>query len=284
MDGGQLEVWQAAILGAVQGLSEPLPISSSAHLILVPWLFDWPDPGGDASASKAFDVALHLGTLFGVVLYFWRELLRIVASAGRSLHTRSFATFEDRLPWYLILASIPAAVVGAAFADLFEGPLSNPVLVAIQLILFGIVLWAADSLFSSERAMETLNGRESLMIGLAQVLALVPGTSRSGITMSAGRVLRLDRAAAARFSFLMSVPIVFGAVLFKTYDVFVVGDGLPTGSASAFAVGVLTATITGIFAIAFLLRFVRNHTFTPFVIYRVGLGVFVLVVAAAGLR
>mgnify|MGYP001823656975 CR=1 FL=1 len=280
----QLETWQAAVLGIVQGLSEPLPISSSGHLVVVPWLFDWPDPGGDASASKTFDVAVHLGTLFGVVIYFWRDLVSIVASAWRTLRTRTFETFEDRLPWYLILASIPAALVGAAFADTFEGPLSDPVAVGIQLIAFGLLLWVADRFFASERVMETLNGREALFIGFAQVLALIPGTSRSGITMTAGRVLKLRREAAARFSFLMSVPVVAGAVLFKSYDTFVAGDGLPDGAAAPFAAGIITSTVVGLFAIAFLLKYVRNHTLLPFVIYRCALGAVVLVVAATGLR
>jgi len=279
-----LELWQAAVLGVVQGLSEPLPISSSGHLILVPWLFDWPDPGGDASASKAFDVAVHLGTLLGVVVYFWRDLGHILASAWRSLRTRSLATFDERLPWYLILATIPAAVVGAAGASLFEGALSNPVWVGVQLIVFGLLLGAVDHWAASERGMETLSGRDALGIGLAQALALIPGTSRSGITITAGRGLRLTREAAARFSFLMSVPAVAGAVAFKTYDTFIVGDGLPDGAVGAFLVGIASAAILGLLAIAFLLRYVRNHSFAPFVIYRVALGVLVLGVAAAGLR
>lgn len=277
-----LEDWQALILGIVQGITEPIPISSSGHLVIIPWLFDWPSVGGDDSFSKTFDVALHLGTLFGVVAYFWRDLARIIASAFRGMARRRFETYEDRLPWYIALSTIPAVIVGFLLTDLLEGPLSTPALIGVELILFGILLWYADTYLSRNRVFENLVARDAGFIGLAQALALMPGVSRSGITMTAAMARGFNREAAARFSFLMSVPVILGAVLLKTYETFVQGDGLPPGSTGTFAIGIISSTITGYIAIWFLLRYVRNNSFTPFVIYRIGLGLVVLLVA--GLR
>ncbi len=277
-----LEDWQALILGIVQGITEPIPISSSGHLAIIPWLFDWPSVGGDDSFSKTFDVALHLGTLFGVVAYFWRDLGRIIASAFRGMARRRFETYEDRLPWYIALSTVPAVIVGFLLTDLLEGPLSTPALIGVELILFGILLWYADTYLARNRLLENLVARDAGFIGLAQALALMPGVSRSGITMTAAMARGFNRETAARFSFLMSVPVVLGAVLLKTSETFVQGDGLPPGSADTFAIGIISSTITGYVAIWFLLRYVRNNSFTPFVIYRIGLGLVVLLVA--GLR
>ena len=277
-----LEDWQALILGIVQGITEPIPISSSGHLVIIPWLFDWPSVGGDDSFAKTFDVALHLGTLFGVVAYFWRDLTRIIASTFRGLARRRFDTYEDRLPWYIALSTIPAVVVGFTLTDLLEGPLSTPALVGVELIAFGVLLWYADTYLARSRALEALVARDAGVIGLAQALALMPGVSRSGVTMTAAMARGFGREAAARFSFLMSVPVVLGAVMLKFYETFIQGDGLPDGSTSAFVIGIVSSTITGYVAIWFLLRYVRNNSFTPFVIYRVALGVVVLLVA--GLR
>jgi undecaprenyl-diphosphatase len=274
-----LEDWQALILGIVQGITEPIPISSSGHLAIIPWLFDWPSVGGDDSFSKTFDVALHLGTLFGVVAYFWRDLSRITASAFRGVARRRFDTYEDRLPWYIALSTIPAVLVGVLLTDLLEGPLSTPALIGVELIVFGVLLWYADTYLSRSKVLENLVARDAGFIGLAQALALMPGVSRSGITMTAAMARGFNREAAARFSFLMSVPVVLGAVLLKGHETFVQGDGLPPGSTGSFAIGIISSTITGYVAIWFLLRYVRNNSFTPFVIYRIGLGLVVLLVA-----
>ncbi|MEW6583326.1 MAG: undecaprenyl-diphosphatase UppP [Actinomycetota bacterium] len=274
-----LETWQAAILGVVQGLSEPLPISSSGHLALVPWLFDWPSIGGDSSFEKTFDVSLHLGTLVGVVAYFWRDIVAILAGLWRALTRRSTSRFEERLPWYIALATIPGAVFGALGEKLIEGPLGEPAVIGVNLVLFGLVLLAADRLARHKRPLEALESRSALAIGLAQAVALMPGVSRSGITMTAGLSLGFTREAAARFSFLISIPIIAGAVAYKAATTFVTGDGLPPGSASQFAWGIVTSGITGFGAVWFLLRYVRRHSFLPFVVYRIGAGIFVILVA-----
>jgi undecaprenyl-diphosphatase len=263
----------------VQGLSEPLPISSSGHLIIVPWLFDWPSIGSDSSFDKTFDVALHLGTLVGMVAYFWRDIGAILAGLWRSIAKRSASRFEERLPWYIAIATIPGAVFGALGEKVIEGPLGEPAVIGVNLVVFGLVLYAADRLAARRFAMDALGSRSSFAIGMAQAVALMPGVSRSGITITAGLGLGFTREAAARFSFLISIPIIAGAVLFKGFTTFVTGDGLPPGSAPDFAWGILTSAVTGFAAVWFLLRYVRTHSFTPFVIYRVTAGLLVIAVA-----
>jgi undecaprenyl-diphosphatase len=275
-----LETWQAAILGIVQGLSEPLPISSSGHLELVPWLFNWPSVGGDSSFDKTFDVALHLGTLVGVVAYFWRDILMILGGLWHSITRRSASRFEERLPWYIAAATIPGAAFGAAGESLIEGPLGEPAVIGVNLIVFGLVLLAADRLARHRLVLETMNGRRSIAIGMAQAVALMPGVSRSGITMTAGLGLGFTREASARFSFLISIPIIAGAVLYKGFTTFVTGDGLPAGAAPQFGWGIVTSTIAGFGAVWFLLRYVRKRSFMPFIVYRIAAGVLVIVVAA----
>jgi undecaprenyl-diphosphatase len=264
----------------VQGLSEPLPISSSGHLILVPWLFEWPSVGGESSFDKTFDIALHIGTLVGVVAYFWRDILMILKGLWRSVTGRSLSRFEERLPWYVAIATIPGAFFGAIGEKVVEGPLGEPALIGMNLILFGFVLLAVDRLAKHRFVLETLDGKKALGIGLAQAVALMPGVSRSGITMTAGLAMGFTREAAARFSFLISIPIIAGAVLYKGFTTFVTGDGLPSGAAPQFAWGIVSSTIAGFAAVWFLLRYVRNHSFMPFIVYRIAAGVLVIVVAA----
>ena len=272
--------WQALILGIAQGITEPIPVSSSGHLAIIPWLFGWPSVGEDTSFNKTFDVALHMGTLLAVVIYFWKDLVGIVAGAWRGLMERTADDFESRLPWYIVVSAIPASVAGALLTGLFEGPLSEPWVIGVQLIVFGVVLYVADRALAHGKVMERMQMGDAAFIGLAQTLALMPGVSRSGITISAGLARGLNRESATRFAFLMSVPVIFGAGLFKGYETFVTGDGLPDGAASAFVIGIVSSAITGYFAIAFLLRFVRRNSFVPFVIYRCALGVLVLAVVA----
>jgi undecaprenyl-diphosphatase len=273
--------WQAAILGVVQGLSEPLPISSSGHLVVVPWLFGWADVGEDSSFNRTFDVSLHIGTLLGVVAYFRHDIMAITAGAWRSVRRRSLNEFEERLPWYIALGTLPAVVVGALFAGVIDEYLASPALVGVELIFFGLLLWAADRFMLGDRVMERINLKDSTFIGVAQAVSLMPGVSRSGVTITAALSRGYRRESAARFSFLLSVPAVFGAILYKCYETFVVGDGLPADARGAFFWGILTSTITGYIAIWFLLRYVRNHSFLPFVIYRCSLGVIVLAVVVA---
>lgn len=281
-DPAKLPNWQALILGLVQGLTELLPISSSGHLILVPWLGDWTYLKEHESFNKTFDVALHLGTLVAVVAYFGRDLARLVAAWFRSLARRSVETGEERLAWVVVVATIPAAIVGAAGESAIEDHLGEPWQIAILLVVFAVVLLLADRRPARRRA-DSLTAREGLALGLAQSLALAPGVSRSGITITAGRLLGLDRDAAARMSFLLLVPIVLGAVVLKGItDVLV--DGLPPGSTGPFVVGTLAAAGSGLLAIDWLLGYVRRRTYDVFVGYRLVAALAILVVIAAGAR
>lgn len=279
-----LSDWQALVLGIVQGLTEPLPISSSGHLILVPWLGNFPSIAADSTFNKTFDVALHLGTLVGIVAYFRRDVVRILADAWRSLRRRSLASVDDRLPWYIAIATIPGVVIGALGEKTITDSLSAEWLIGVQLIVFGLVLYAADRFGRRRRSLGELTGRDAVLIGMAQALALMPGVSRSGITMTAALMLAFNRDTAARFSFLISIPVVAGAVAYKSFTTFVTGEGLPDGAASAFVIGIVSAMVSGFIAVWFLLRYIRRKSFTPFVVYRVLAGLAVIVIAAAGIR
>jgi undecaprenyl-diphosphatase len=279
---GALSNWQALVLGLVQGATELLPISSSGHLILVPWLADWTYLQQDDEFNQTFDVALHLGTLVAVVAYFWRDLLGLIAAFFRSVWRRSIATGEERLAWFIAVATIPAAVVGAVGENFIVDRLGEPWQIAILLAVFGGVLWLADRR-PAVRTMETLTIRDAVMIGTAQAAALAPGVSRSGITISAGRFLGLDRDAAARMSFLLLVPTTLGAILWKGTTDVLFGD-LPAGWEGPFIVGMLAAAASGFVAIVFLLGFVRRHTYTPFVVYRLIVAAIVLLLIATGVR
>jgi undecaprenyl-diphosphatase len=271
----------AIILGLVQGLSEFLPISSSGHLLLVPWLFGWND-FDNASTEKAFDVALHLGTLVAAVVYFRHDLVVYVREGTRAVvDRRKPITREGRLAWLLLLSTVPAAVVGAVFSDQIDDQLGTPTIIAVSLILGGLLLeWADRS--TGRRTIDDFSARDAWVVGAAQALALNPGTSRSGITMTAGRFSQFDRDAAVRISFLMMIPVTAGAVLFK--GVGLASDGIPEGLAVPMVVGIVTSAVSGWVAVWGLLRLVRTHSFTPFVIYRVVAGLAVLVIVATGWR
>jgi undecaprenyl-diphosphatase len=279
---GAVSNWQALVLGVVQGLTELLPISSSGHLILVPWLFDWTYLEQHPDFNKTFDVALHLGTLVAVVLYFRHEVVELVVAWLRSVRRRTIVTDDERIAWYILIATVPAAIAGAAGENFIEDKLGDPWQIALLLAVFGIVLWIADR-SPQERRIRDLTAGRALRIGLAQVLALAPGVSRSGITISAGRFLRLDRDAAARFGFLLLIPIVFGAAVLKGVKDVLFGT-LPAGSAGPFVVGMIAAAVTGLFAIWALLGYVRRHSYTIFVLYRLLLAGFVAVLIITGVR
>jgi undecaprenyl-diphosphatase len=279
---GALTDWQALVLGLVQGATELLPISSSGHLILVPWLFDWTYLEQHDDFNQTFDVALHLGTLIAVVAYFWHDLIGYVAAWFRSVRRRSVQSPDERIAWFLFVATIPAVIIGAAGENFITDHLGEPWQIAIFLAVFALVLWVADQR-PTTRHMDDLSTREAVVIGSAQALALAPGVSRSGITISAGRFLGLDRDAAARVSFLLLVPITLGAVVFKGTKDVLLGD-LPDGWHGPFVVGVLAALASGLIAIDFLLGFVRRHTYTPFVVYRLIVAAIVILIIASGWR
>jgi undecaprenyl-diphosphatase len=279
---GKLSGWQALVLGIVQGATELLPISSSGHLILVPWAFGWHYLEQNPEFNKTFDVALHLGTLVAVVVYFWRDLVRLVRAWFRSVAARRISTGEERIAWYIVVATIPAAIAGAAGESFIEDHLGDPWQIAILLALFGVILWLADRV-PPGRTMDAIGWKGAVGIGLAQCLALMPGVSRSGVTITAARLLRLDRDEAARLSFLLLVPIVFGAAVLKGVKD-VVLEGLPPGSVGPFVVGMLAAAVVGLVAIWGLLGYVRRHTYGVFVVYRLAVAATILLVIAAGWR
>jgi undecaprenyl-diphosphatase len=277
-----LTILQAIILGIVQGLTEFLPISSSGHLILVPWLFNWHFLLINADLNKTFDVALHLGTFIAVLVYFWREVIKLVSAWVRSITSRSLADPEARLAWLLFVSTIPAAFLGVVFESFIEDRLGKPWIIAIMMIVFALVMYAIDHIAKLDRDLEALTWTDSILIGVAQAFALCPGVSRSGVTMMTGLAVRLDRESAARYSFLLSVPVVGGAALYKALHV--AKDGLPAGTAMPFAVGILSAAISGMVAIWFVLRYLKSHNFNLFVIYRIVVGVAVLILIVAGVR
>ncbi|RNC70690.1 MAG: undecaprenyl-diphosphate phosphatase [Desulfuromonadales bacterium] len=258
----------AAVLGALQGLTEILPISSSAHLILVPWLMGWPESG------LTFDVALHLGTLIALCIYFRRDIAELVVNgiAALSGGMRSQVT---RLPWYIIAGTIPAAVAGKTLEEPIEELFrSNPTVIAALLIGFGILLALADTLGSKRLRMDRVDLRVAITIGIAQCLALMPGVSRSGVTITAALFLGFTRETAARFSFLLSLPIVAGAGILKVGHL--VKQGIPQGELAPLLIGIGTSAFFGYLSIALLLKLVQRHSLYPFVWYRLVAGAAIL--------
>jgi undecaprenyl-diphosphatase len=279
---GRLSDWQALVLGVTQGLTELLPISSSGHLILVPWLADWHYLEAHPSFNKTFDVALHLGTLVAVIAYFWEDVARYLSAWFRSVGRRSVTTVDERIAWWLFAATIPAAIAGAAGEGPIEKHLGQPWQIAVFLAVFGVLLWLADRL-PQERQVGELGFWPAFAIGISQILALMPGVSRSGITITTGRFFRLERDAAARFAFLLLIPVVFGAVVYKGLKD-VVLEPLPAGSVGPFVVGTIAAAAVGLVAIDLLLGYVRRHDYTPFVVYRLLAAAIIVLVIASGWR
>ena len=244
-----MPIFLAIVLGLVQGFSEFLPISSSGHLLLVPWLFGWDDfagPNGD-SVKKTFDVALHLGTLVAVLAYFWSDVVVYVREGTLLVFSRKRPpTVEGRLAWFFVLATVPAAAVGALFEDTIDSALGSPFIIAISLILFGLLLGWADRL-GGTREIEEFKAPDALKVGVAQTLALNPGTSRSGITITAARWLGFNRDAAARISFMMSIPVIAGAVVVKSTGLF--NGEIDSDLYIPMAVGILTSAVAGWIAV-----------------------------------
>lgn len=276
-----MSLLHAIVLGIVQGLSEFLPISSSGHLVLVPWLFGWND-FSDVAVKKAFDVALHMGTLVAVVGYFWRDLSRYVGDGTRYvLRRKKDPTVHGRMAWMFLLATIPAAAVGALLDTWIDDTLGKPWLIGVSLIVFGLLLAWADTL-DGNRHEDTFTRRDAWRVGIAQALALNPGTSRSGITMTAARTAGFSRTAAARISFVMSVPVISGAVVFKLAKL--TQDGVPDGFITPMIVGVIAAAVSGWLAIATLMKVVSTRSLKPFVLYRIAAGIAVLLISASTWR
>ena len=277
-----LELWQAVVLGVVQGLTEFLPISSSGHLIIFPWLFGWPE------ADLSFDAALHLGTLTAVSVYFWRDLygmLRAVPSAlgapwlaGRPNNDGLTVRHRDaRLGWLIAIGTVPGFLAGVLGEGAIDAAFHDPaheqravVTIATMLIVVGVLMGAAERIAAHRRSMECLNWRDALIVGTAQALSLIPGTSRSGATLTAGLFREVRRADAARFSFLLGVPLVLGAGLKSVFDA--VQEGMSGTEVSVFLAGGLSSALVGFLAIWGLLRFLQRRSTMLFVVYRIGLG------------
>jgi undecaprenyl-diphosphatase len=276
-----VSIFHAIVLGLVQGLTEFLPISSSGHLILAPWLFGWND-FNDIEIQRAFDAALHLGTLVAVLFYlradlvpYVREGLKVVVAPKKANKT------IGRRAWMFVLSAVPAGIAGALAENWITEKLGTPALIAISLMLFGVVLVWADRQ-TGTRDLDSFSTRDALLIGAAQVLALNPGTSRSGITITAARKFGFSRDAAARVSFLMSVPVIGGAVLLKLTKL--ASDGIPDGLLTPMIVGIVSAGISGWIAMWGMIRLLRSRSFTPFVMYRFVVGISVLSILATSFR
>ena len=266
---------QALIMGIVQGFTEFLPVSSSGHLILVPYLFGWDDP---FITSLAFSVMLHIGTLVALLTYFKGDWLRLIPAGLATIRDRSFREDPDRkLAWALVAATIPAAIVGFLFSDFFETQIRQPGLVAVTMVVGGLILWIADRFGAQSRTVDDVTLPVATGIGIAQALALIPGISRSGISISAGRFAGLDRAAAARFAFLMATPITAGAIVFEARKL-LTGEAGVEVAVVPLLVGLVASLISGFAAIHFMLRYLRTRSLQVFVWYRFALVAIVLVV------
>jgi undecaprenyl-diphosphatase len=275
-----MSILQAIILGIVQGVTEFAPVSSSGHLILVPWLFGW-SIVQDPALNKSFDVALHMGTFIGAVIYFRHDLWRYIKAFFASIGQRRIETTDERLAWAIVIGTIPGMIVGAAFESTIEEKLGQPVLIAVMLAVLGVVLYVVDRVVRQDRDIDSIRPRTGLFVGIAQALALQPGVSRSGITITASRAIGLDRETAARFSFLLALPIIAGAGGMKAIDLAHTGF---QGYLPQFIAGFAAAAISGFVVIWFLLRYLRSHDFFWFMVYRIAVAVLVIGLVVTGVR
>ena len=283
-----MTVIQAIVLGLVQGITEFFPISSSAHLLLVPWLFGWHlysqlGPQAALDLEKTFDVALHLGTFIAILVLMRVEVWKILKAFFGSIQRRKVETRDERLAWLLLISTIPAGLVGVLFESFIEEKLGQPWLIAVLLIVFGGVMWAADSLSLRTSKLSSLRWYHALAVGIAQAAALAPGVSRSGVTLSALRGLKISRHESVKYAFLLTIPIIGGSAVYKGLKVAAHG-GLPAGTSLQFLIGAVTALISGYVAARFLMRYLRTHSLQGFVWYRFVLGALVLLLIAGGVR
>jgi undecaprenyl-diphosphatase len=279
--GATLTVLQAIVLGITQGVTEFAPVSSSGHLILVPWAFGWPILN-NPDFNKTFDVALHIGTLLGAIVYFRHDLARYLGAWIRSIRARSILTSDERLAWALVVGTIPGVIAGVLLESTIQDTLGQPVIIAVMLAVFAVVLYVVDRVASVRRELKDLTVRDGLVLGVAQALALQPGVSRSGITITAGRAMGFDRTSAARFSFLLSLPIIAGAGLFKGIDL--VQTGIPPGMGWPFFWGFVASAVSGFLVIAFLLSYLRKHDFAVFMWYRLTVAALAIGLVVSGVR
>jgi len=265
---------QAIVLGIVQGLTEFLPISSTAHLILIPWLLGWKDPG------LAFDVALHVGTLAAILIYFFRDWMQVLAQ-GLGIPTGGDpALARNRgLLWLMVAATIPIGVFGFLFQHQAESVWRTPNVIGAMMIAVGVLLWWAERVGRKQRDLGHLNFPDAMTVGFAQVLSIVPGTSRSGVTIAAGLLRNLDRATAARFSFLLSTPAIGAAAAKDFYDLMKHAGGIPHDMRMPFLVGIAVSGITGCLVIQLFMRYLRHGTLNFFVAYRVIFGIMIIALA-----
>jgi undecaprenyl-diphosphatase len=264
----------AIVLGIVQGLTEFLPVSSSAHLIIVPWLLGWDDGG------LTFDVALHAGTLVSVILYFFRDWIQIIGQGVGLNVGRDGSLGKNRnLLWLLVAATVPGGLFGFLFEKQAETTLRSPYIIASTAIGIGVVLWLAERLGRKQKDISHISTTDALLIGTAQALAIIPGVSRSGITISAGLFRNLDRESAARFSFLLLTPITAGAALKKFWDLHKHEGGIPPEMHAAFIAGMIASAIVGALAIQFFLNYLRRHSLNLFICYRILFGIMVIALA-----
>ena len=258
-----MTVLQAIILGAIQGLTELLPISSSAHLTIIPWMFGWTNSELFNMNFEGFDVALHFGTLLAIVIFFFKDWLELI-KGGYNQIVKKEKSFEGKMFWYLVIATIPGGIIGFVLDKFVGNKLETPIIIALALIVMGIILYIVDKKSKSDIKFENMNFKQTFLIGLSQCLAFIPGVSRSGITMTTGRIMGIQRESVAKYSFLLSTPIVFAATVLKFKD-FVFS--IP------FFIGVFVSFIVGIFVIKFLLEYLRKGSFKIFAIYRVIFGI-----------
>jgi undecaprenyl-diphosphatase len=275
-----VSILQAIVLGLVQGATEFAPVSSSGHLILVPWIFGW-GLIGDTDVQKSFDVALHVGTLIGALVYFREDVVRYATAWFRSLRTRRLSTPDERIAWALFIGTIPGAIAGALFESVIEEKLGEPWLIAVMLVAFGVLLVLVDRRARSDQPFDSIGPKAGLLLGTAQALALQPGVSRSGVTITAARAMGLDRESAARFSFLLSLPIIAGAGAYKAVDL--AQTGLH-GHAGEFVAGMVASAISGFVVIWGLLRYLKRHDFTVFLGYRVAVAGLVVILIVTNVR
>jgi undecaprenyl-diphosphatase len=260
-----VNIFDAIFLGLVQGITEVLPISSSGHLVLLPWFFSFNDPG------LAFDVALHLGTLLAIIAYFWPDLLAIVKSFLETLKTRQIKDFNDRLPYFILLATIPGILAGYFLNNTAESVFRNPLLIASTTFFFGLVLIWAES-YKKTKKIENNTYKSSFLTGLAQAIAIIPGVSRSGITISAGMFQGFSREATAKFSFLISVPIIAGAGLVEIRKI-----PVHEYTTLVFWAGLISAVVASFLSVKFLMNFIKSHKLNIFAYYRFGLAVLIII-------
>ncbi len=269
-----MPLFQAIILGILQGLTEFLPISSSAHLVIVPWILGWDDGG------LTFDVALHVGTLAAVVLFFFRDWIQIIGQAvGLNLGHDMTLRKNPHLLWLLMAGTVPGGLIGFLFEKQAETAFRSPYIIATAAMVMGVIMWIADAAGRKQKDIGHVSLADSLAIGTAQALAVIPGVSRSGSTISAGLFCNLDRTTAARFSFLLSTPIIAGAAAKKFWDLHKHPGGLPHDMQMAFIAGILASAVTGCIAIAFFLNYLRSRSLAAFVWYRIVFGIIVIALA-----